>query len=108
MGVNWAVEHRQGRTLSALRGLPKHIARLVLVALFAIFSGVTGIFVETVRTNDPALFGLTQPQIWSLALVVLGFALLMRRSQGATPAGATLPTSPAALVGERAPGHGRE
>ena len=91
MDVDWAVEQQHGRTLGDLRGLRKHIARLVLFALFAI---VTGILAGMVRTNDPALFGLTQPQIWSFALVVLGFALLMRRPQWVTPAGSDIANQP--------------
>lgn len=48
-------------------------------AVFGAYLGLSGIarfLVETVRTNDPALFGLTQPQLWSLLSVVAGAILI--------------------------------
>lgn len=64
---------------AALWSLRAHMPPLQLFGVYAIASGLTRILVETVRTNDPVLLGLTQPQIWSMALVVLGFVLLLRR-----------------------------
>jgi len=58
---------------------------LRLFGAYASASGVTRILVETVRTNDPVVLGLTQPQIWSMALVVVGFVLLLVRERETPP-----------------------
>lgn len=46
--------------------------------------GASRFLVELVRLNDEVVVGLTQAQLWSLALVVLGAVLAYRtsRSQG--------------------------
>lgn len=43
---------------------------------YAILTGTARFLVEFVRINDEAVLGLTQPQLWSLALVAAGAALL--------------------------------
>lgn len=58
-----------------LRG---RIAPVRLFGLYVILSGLARALVEIVRRNDAVLGGLTQPQLWSLALVALGVVLLLR------------------------------
>ena len=41
-------------------------------------SGVSRFLVEFLRINEPALFGLTQPQLWALVSLVAGVALIVR------------------------------
>ena len=55
--------------------------RLTPVALFGVFSvlfGAARLLVEFVRLNESVIVGLTAPQLWSLALMALGAALLAR------------------------------
>lgn len=70
---------------AALWALRTRTPPLRLVGAYAMASGLTRILVETVRTNDPVLLGLTQPQIWSMVLVVLGLVLLLVRDHGTPP-----------------------
>lgn len=49
-----------------------------LFGAFAVFMGLSRVAVEFVRLNDEVVAGLTQPQLWSLALTALGAALLAR------------------------------
>ena len=56
--------------------------RLSPVALFGVFSvlfGLERLLVEFVRLNDEVLAGLTAPQLWSVGLMVVGGALLVRQ-----------------------------
>jgi phosphatidylglycerol:prolipoprotein diacylglycerol transferase len=46
--------------------------------LYAALSGAARFFVEELRINNEVLVGLTAPQLWSLALVAIGAALLIR------------------------------
>lgn len=62
---------------AALWALRTHMPPLRVFGVYAIASGVPRILIETLRTNDPVLLGLTQPQMWSLALLVFGFVLLL-------------------------------
>jgi len=41
-------------------------------------SGISRFLVELLRTNDPALLGLTQPQLWSLISLLAGIVLIVR------------------------------
>jgi hypothetical protein len=49
-----------------------------LFGAFAVFMGLSRVTVEFVRLNDEVVAGLTQPQLWSLALAALGATLLAR------------------------------
>lgn len=49
-----------------------------LFGAFAVFMGLSRVAVEFVRLNDEVVAGLTQPQLWSLALTALGAVLLAR------------------------------
>jgi phosphatidylglycerol:prolipoprotein diacylglycerol transferase len=68
-------------------------APLTVFGTYAVISGVARFLVEEIRINPEFLFGLTQPQLWSLALVAVGIGLLLSRSS-------TSPRTPtAALAG---------
>ena len=45
---------------------------------YLVLSGVSRFLVETLRINDPALFGLTQPQLWSMVSIAAGALLIGR------------------------------
>lgn len=49
-----------------------------IVGLYAVLTGLARLLVEFVRVNDEVLVGLTQPQLWSIALVIAGAVLLAR------------------------------
>lgn len=57
-----------------------------LFGVYAILSGLARAAVETVRVNEPSLAGLTQPQLWSFALVAIGALLVVRHGSRATSA----------------------
>lgn len=44
---------------------------------YLVLSGVARFLVEFVRLNPPALVGLTQPQLWSLLIVIIGVTILL-------------------------------
>ena len=47
------------------------------VGVYALLTGAARFLIEFVRVNDPALFGLAQPQLWSLVLMALGAGALV-------------------------------
>ncbi len=51
---------------------------LEILGAYLILSGLSRFLVEFLRINTPALFGLTQPQLWGLASVVGGAFLIAR------------------------------
>lgn len=54
------------------------LSALSLFGTYTLGSGAIRVLVETVRINDKVLAGLTQPQIWSIALMILGAVLIVR------------------------------
>ena len=52
-------------------------APLTVFGVYAVLSGVARFLVEEIRLNEEVLFGLTQPQLWSLVLVAVGVGLLI-------------------------------
>lgn len=48
---------------------------LAVVAGYLVLSGAARFGVEFLRINEPAVWGLTQPQLWSIASIVAGLAL---------------------------------
>ena len=56
----------------------QRIAPVAVFGLYAVLSGMARLLVEELRINDEQLLGLTQPQMWSMLLVIVGFVLLMR------------------------------
>lgn len=72
-----------------LWGLRKRLAPLAVFGLYAVISGLARFLVEEIRINPEVLLGMTQPQVWSLTLVVIGVGLLAsnrlrRPADGAT------------------------
>lgn len=62
--------------------LRTRVRPVVLFALFAVLEGLARFLVEFLRRNDEVAAGLSQPQLWSLALVALGAALAYRQLRG--------------------------
>ena len=54
----------------------------LIVATYLALSGAARFAVEFLRINRPALFGLTQPQLWSLLLVAAAGAIVVVRPKG--------------------------
>ena len=48
-------------------------------------SGISRFLVELLRINEPALLGLTQPQLWALASLVTGVVLIVRAQRFIRP-----------------------
>jgi phosphatidylglycerol:prolipoprotein diacylglycerol transferase len=86
-----------------LWSLRKRVSPVTVFASYLVLSGSARVLVEFERTNDDVLLGTTQPQLWSLLLVGIGSALLVRQRRtplqdpaasepapaGATPVGAS-------------------
>ena len=67
---------------------------LSVVGTYLILSGLARLMVEFLRTNEPAFLGLTQPQLWSIAVVAAGLVLVaLARVRGAAAA-TTAPARP--------------
>jgi phosphatidylglycerol:prolipoprotein diacylglycerol transferase len=49
-----------------------------LFGLYLVLAGVERLLIEFIRRNDDVVAGLTQPQLVSIGLMVLGTILLMR------------------------------
>ena len=62
-----------------LWSLRDRLSPLALFGLFSLLFGAQRLLVEFVRLNDVVVAGLTAPQLWSLALMALGAALLVRQ-----------------------------
>jgi phosphatidylglycerol---prolipoprotein diacylglyceryl transferase len=56
--------------------------------LYLVLSGLARLLVEFVRINDPVLLGLTEPQLFGIASMVVGTVLVLRRPQLAQTSGA--------------------
>ena len=79
-----AIAFAVGGLLWALRA---RWSPLAVVGLYAVLSGSARFLVEETRINPEALVGLTQPQLWSALLIVVGAALLVVASpRGSRPA----------------------
>lgn len=50
---------------------------VTLVAVYALASGGTRLLIEELRINSESWLGLTQPQLWSVALTLTGLGLLV-------------------------------
>lgn len=53
----------------------------VLFAMFAVLEGAARFLVEFIRLNDSVVAGLSQPHLWSLALVAVGLAVAYRTAR---------------------------
>ncbi|HEX2896265.1 MAG TPA: prolipoprotein diacylglyceryl transferase [Marmoricola sp.] len=54
---------------------------------YLVLSGVARLLVELVRTNQPVLVGLTQPQLWAILSMLVGVVLLTRSALRSRPGG---------------------
>ncbi len=57
--------------------LRTRLSPVALFSLYAVLTGAARLLVEFVRINEPALLGLTQPQLWSMVLAAVGAVLLV-------------------------------
>lgn len=67
----WSLAKRQPPPLAAVAG-------------YLVLSGIARFGVEFLRINEPAMWGLTQPQLWSIASIAVGLALgvaVVRKTQ---------------------------
>lgn len=78
--------------------LRRRLRQGALFGAYLVLSGISRVLVELVRTNDPALFGLTQPQLWALLSIAGGFTLILlvqrrdaRSTADRTPPGLKVP-----------------
>ena len=62
-----------------LWSLRTRLSPLHLFGYYLVLSGTARFLVEFLRTNDEVLLGATQPQLWSLLLIVIGAGLLASR-----------------------------
>lgn len=65
---------------------------------YLVLSGIVRFLVEMVRINAPAMLGLTQPQLWAIASVVVGSVLIaltrpLRRSAAGSAAAGPVPAA---------------
>jgi phosphatidylglycerol:prolipoprotein diacylglycerol transferase len=67
-----------GAALWRLRG---RISDTAMFATFAIGMGLSRFLVEFVRINPSVFVGLSQPQLWSLALIAVGVVIAIRSPQ---------------------------
>lgn len=63
---------------AALWALGTRWKPVAVFGAYLVLSGTARFLVEIVRVNDPALLGLTQPQLWSIVSVLAGAVLLAR------------------------------
>ncbi len=66
--------------------LRDRFARGVLFGLYLVIVGVERFLVELIRRNDSVVAGLTLAQLYSLALLALGSAIMLARRGAARPA----------------------
>ncbi|WP_291380146.1 prolipoprotein diacylglyceryl transferase family protein [Demequina sp.] len=72
---------------------------LTVVAGYLVLSGIARFGVEFLRINEPVLWGLTQPQMWSIASVVVGLALAMRARRRARKSSSKFDATPVESAG---------
>ena len=85
-----------GLVAYALWRLRKSFRPGLLFALYLALAGLERFLVEFIRRNDEVIVGLTQPQLLSLAMVVVGAVWLIvkaRRGELWTPTGRVAPTA---------------
>jgi phosphatidylglycerol:prolipoprotein diacylglycerol transferase len=58
---------------------------LLVFAVYLVGSGTARLFMEILRINTQVLFGLTQPQLWSLVVVAVGVGLAWRTWRNPLP-----------------------
>ncbi|CAI9418042.1 Phosphatidylglycerol--prolipoprotein diacylglyceryl transferase [Nocardioides sp. T2.26MG-1] len=73
------------------------VAPMAVFGLYAVGSGATRLLIEELRVNTEGWLGLTQPQWWSLALMIVGTGLLIRQRRVEPLADAPAPKGTADL-----------
>lgn len=63
---------------TALWALGKRWNPPAIFGAYLALSGISRFLVEFLRINEPALLGLTQPQLWALASLIAGTVLIAR------------------------------
>ena len=61
-----------------LWALGKHWTPPAVFGAYLALSGISRFLVEYLRINEPALLGLTQPQLWALVSLIVGAVLIAR------------------------------
>ncbi|WP_197687686.1 MULTISPECIES: prolipoprotein diacylglyceryl transferase family protein [unclassified Nocardioides] len=76
--------------------LRTRVRAITLIAVYALASGITRLSIEELRINSESWLGLTQPQLWSVVLVLVGLGLLLRAAyrSGAVPGDDPSPLTP--------------
>ena len=62
---------------AALWALAKRWNPAAVFGAYLALSGISRFLVEFLRINEPALFGLTQPQLWALVCFIAGLVLIV-------------------------------
>lgn len=62
-----------------LWSLRDRVGPSALVVTYLAVAGASRFLVELARTNTPALWGLTQPQLWAVGMLLVAAALAVRR-----------------------------
>jgi phosphatidylglycerol:prolipoprotein diacylglycerol transferase len=86
-----------------LWALQRRVPPLVVFGAYLVLSGAARFLVEFVRTNDDVLLGATQPQLWSVLLVAIGLALLIRQRRSRLEESAARKAAPAVRAPVGAP-----
>ncbi|HEY8619907.1 MAG TPA: prolipoprotein diacylglyceryl transferase [Dermatophilaceae bacterium] len=68
---------------------------------YLVLSGISRFLVEFLRINEAALLGLTQPQLWALASLITGVALIVRTQYLNRPPRAAVQSNERRKGGER-------
>ena len=63
---------------AALWALEKRWNPPAVFGAYLALSGISRFLVEFLRINEPALLGLTQPQLWAIASLITGVVLIVR------------------------------
>jgi len=61
-----------------LLALGRHWNPPAVFGAYLVLSGISRFLVEFLRVNEPALLGLTQPQLWALVSLLTGVVLIVR------------------------------
>jgi len=63
---------------AVLWALGKSLNPAAVFGAYLALSGISRFLVEFLRINEPAVLGLTQPQLWALASLIAGVVLIVR------------------------------
>ena len=91
----------------ALWGVARHWKPGAVFGAYLVLSGLSRLFVEYLRINEPAVLGLTQPQLWALVGVAIGLVIIgsPRRSRLVVDSDEEHPAREAPRPMRKVPGH---